>query len=689
MLLSRNLDDQRFEEIVREAEGRLPWICPVWTDHNSHDPGITILELMAWFKETQQYEINRVGPETARKLLELTGIRLRPERAAMCALEIPKDAPGRAPYSPLETPEGVAFELMEEIPEKRSALVRALIGRPGGKETVDVTGMLYDDSIIQPFEFGGERGSALLLDFSERPKDALRIWFRIEEPESAPRNEPDADTELPRTLVWELPGAGRVTPLSDETLALSRTGCVTLPSPASWMPEADGSFRVKLWQEEAGCEERVRFNTLSVSRYLAVQTESRARAYRFTAKPQKKHVADVRSAQTRNAETAVFLRTEKGWEQVSDYRLQRERDGVRITLDTSSAAKDGKENLLIACLDPVRLHDLLFDAVGRPGESFWLNLGGKRVLTEHLTLMCQTLCEDGVVRPALWHCVDDLSVCGPRDCVFVFDRKRETISVGDGAHGALIVPGSGAVMVTEELVSLCGEGNIPANAQLRFTEDGTVVNNTAAHGGCEAETVAEGRGRLLRRLKETRKCVSEQDYEYHALHTPGLRVAGARAIPGFDVRKKHQKTPACVSVAVLPAGDDETPIPDRRFLDAVSRQLERCRHVCIRTEAIPVRYAKLAIDVCLRGGQGFRKEIVEEAIRTFFAPSGARIGAPADRDELSAMLQKLPGVLQVDSVEFRGLDQNSYQTTAGDLTVMPDTILHLVRTAVSLTKDRR
>ena len=53
MLLSRNLDDQPFEDIVREAEGRLPWLCPVWTDHNAHDPGITILELMAWFKETQ------------------------------------------------------------------------------------------------------------------------------------------------------------------------------------------------------------------------------------------------------------------------------------------------------------------------------------------------------------------------------------------------------------------------------------------------------------------------------------------------------------------------------------------------------------------------------------------------------------------------------------------------------------
>ena len=62
MLISRDLDDQRFADIVREAEGRLPWLCPSWTDYNAHDPGITILELMAWFKETLQYETNRIGP---------------------------------------------------------------------------------------------------------------------------------------------------------------------------------------------------------------------------------------------------------------------------------------------------------------------------------------------------------------------------------------------------------------------------------------------------------------------------------------------------------------------------------------------------------------------------------------------------------------------------------------------------
>ena len=59
LLRSRNLDDQTYAQIVEAAEGRLPWLCPEWTDHNAHDPGITVLELLAWYKELQQYHMER------------------------------------------------------------------------------------------------------------------------------------------------------------------------------------------------------------------------------------------------------------------------------------------------------------------------------------------------------------------------------------------------------------------------------------------------------------------------------------------------------------------------------------------------------------------------------------------------------------------------------------------------------
>ena len=85
MLNARNLDDQTYEQIVRTAEGRLPWLCPAWTDHNAHDPGITILELMAWYKEMQQYHMNQFTDELRCKLLKLVGISRRPAAPAAWA----------------------------------------------------------------------------------------------------------------------------------------------------------------------------------------------------------------------------------------------------------------------------------------------------------------------------------------------------------------------------------------------------------------------------------------------------------------------------------------------------------------------------------------------------------------------------------------------------------------------------
>src|SRR5436190_23865433 len=45
------------------ADGYLP---PDWTDHNTHDPGITITALASWLTEENLYRLNSL-PEAARK----------------------------------------------------------------------------------------------------------------------------------------------------------------------------------------------------------------------------------------------------------------------------------------------------------------------------------------------------------------------------------------------------------------------------------------------------------------------------------------------------------------------------------------------------------------------------------------------------------------------------------------------
>ena len=230
--------------------------------------------------------------------------------------------------------------------------------------------------------------------------------------------------------------------------------------------------------------------------------------------------------------------------------------------------------MLIVCQDPRFTPDMLFDTIGRPGEELYLNLDGQTVLPQNFRLLCQTLQPDGRVSPAVWHCVDDLYACGPRDRAFVYDPLREIISFGNGQYGSMVVPGQGSVMVMDLTVSRCSLGNVPADAGLYFEGTGNTVGNAAACGGRDPESLTEAGDRLLRQLRHTSKCLSAADYEEQARRTPGLRVAAAKALPDYDPQAPvGARGQAMVTVVVLPASDAARPMPDARFLDAVDRQL--------------------------------------------------------------------------------------------------------------------
>jgi hypothetical protein len=56
-----NLDDRTFDELVAEMRSRIPPHAPEWTNHNPSDPGITLLELFAFFGDALMYRIDRVS----------------------------------------------------------------------------------------------------------------------------------------------------------------------------------------------------------------------------------------------------------------------------------------------------------------------------------------------------------------------------------------------------------------------------------------------------------------------------------------------------------------------------------------------------------------------------------------------------------------------------------------------------
>jgi hypothetical protein len=69
------LDTIEFDQLVEQARGDIPRYAPDWTDHNLHDPGMTLIDLLAWIVDQQVYRAGFVGGRHHRAFAALLGQR--------------------------------------------------------------------------------------------------------------------------------------------------------------------------------------------------------------------------------------------------------------------------------------------------------------------------------------------------------------------------------------------------------------------------------------------------------------------------------------------------------------------------------------------------------------------------------------------------------------------------------------
>ena len=73
MLPLPDLAARRWRDLVDEGVTLLPRYAPGWTDYNATDPGITLLELVAWLVEAGLYRADRVPDRHRRAFLRALG----------------------------------------------------------------------------------------------------------------------------------------------------------------------------------------------------------------------------------------------------------------------------------------------------------------------------------------------------------------------------------------------------------------------------------------------------------------------------------------------------------------------------------------------------------------------------------------------------------------------------------------
>ncbi|MEO8153903.1 MAG: putative baseplate assembly protein [Rhizobacter sp.] len=607
------LDTLRYDALLREATDLLPYRAPNWTDHNAHDPGITLLELFAWAAEANSYRLDRIPTRSERAFLRLLGYPMRPAQVARTVLAF--EAQGAAVQMPAAVQvsnanAGTRFQTGTPFDVVTARIVALLTSSASGWAAHDTaSGFLplgakpaVDDALYIGFDraLAPVGGRVRLFMLSDDPARDENTWAELHAEHRRVRRCGSGHagerrfplrssasrsmwTHHGALVAWEyfngtswqtLPG------LCDATRALSLSGPLRFRVPADMQPgnvpgQASPWFiRCRLRCGEYDCAPRL--SALLLNAVLA------------------RHAAD---------EPVLALG-------ISNGQAQQRFDLSR---------------------DPI--------------------VPGSTQLT--LTL------PDGT--PSAWEERPDFDRSGSLARHHVIDPAWGQIVFGDGRAGR--VPEASATVSARWKTGGGPSGNVSAKAITvpPATLPITVQQPVAAWGGAEAETLGAAKARAVRAIAQARCAVTLQDFEHAAMRVPGAPVARAHAVPEFDPKLGCLAVAGCVTLVVVSPCVRSQPDPTPALCRAVRCYLDSRRPVATEVQVSGPEWKEIAVKAVLRARRGIAvASLRAEAARridAFFDPleggpdgTGWPFGRAVFRTEVMALLDTLPGVLAIEGL---------------------------------------
>jgi len=254
------IDDRRYDDIVEELKVRIarytPEWQPVWNDYNDSDPGITLAQLLAWLSEMLLYRMGKVPELNYLKFLELIGMELLAAQPARVDVMFPVTDTATVPYVDVPPRTQVSANADDGGPPlvyETDKSARALTARVMSVQVLDAgihRDFTGDDAALQPYPPFGELAladAALVLGFGypaayPTPEAFPSTTFDLSIYAQGDGTAAPVVTCGPASMVfpsatvqwecWNGTDWQRIDALRDTTVAFTRSGLVTLRTPA-------------------------------------------------------------------------------------------------------------------------------------------------------------------------------------------------------------------------------------------------------------------------------------------------------------------------------------------------------------------------------------------------------------------------------------------------------------------------
>jgi len=592
--LAPNLFDRRFNDLMEMGRARLPGLAPDWTDYNAHDPGITLMELLAWVAEAQLYSLGRMRRDERTAYAALLGVVPRgtePARGLIWPDRLDPNAPGATfSQSVVIAADAVVSMLDVDTPTFRPAA--KLLWIPGRVRRL--TSRLADGKVMD-YTTINERGGPAFQPFGNiaGKNDVLEMEFECRGDGLFPEKRSDADAAFwPIGIRADKPLAGAA--VGDTTRHSSLTATLVTP---------DERIPLGITSDSSDGMLRSGFLLLDLS---AVKRSSRI----FT----------------------IEFRSPSGFERPP--RL------LRI------------EPNVVPVVQGLPVPDEVHVSNGNPDWSFQLELPGLRFAPSESPVRIEL--RDGYTnrrtewKPAL------LAKSGPNDEVYEFDATTQRVAFGNGVNGR--IPPKDATMLASYSVSDGDRGGVAANRKWRVGgfAGSFGVNIDAVAGGDAPSDWVDERREARRRARDDHALVSSDDIVSAALNLPLLEVTRAWLLRP-DEKAPRTNTVTLVAMRARAPGDEPGNTPETaRWLEAIRRRLAPNMPMATRVVVRAPQYVDFSIVATIEVSAGRDpssvKTAVEQELKSRLALTGVgarHAGVSVTRRDVTAWIRVVDGVRRI------------------------------------------
>jgi len=593
------LDDTTFETLAELGRSLIPAYAPDWTDHNIHDPGIMLIELMAWVAEAQIYSLSRMRRDERTAYAGLMGLQARGPRPSK-GLVWPD--PER-PWSPLQIADGVLARATAITPDYMQApafrIARDIRLTPAA--LVDIRSEFADGRRPSWIRINNEDGGSYL-PFGPAPAPGDRLVLAF----TGPLFAGNASDATPLSIGVELAGDPAPAHPARGTPAATH-GPVRL---AAMLEDSAGRRPVELVEDMTRGLTRSGVLLLRIPRPVDTAWE-----------------LIIESA------TGAFLLPPRV-QRIAANVLPVEQAGTAF--EEIGAFGTGRPDQVYELQNP----DLSYGA-GEPDLDVQIS---ERLEWKH------------------WRAVADLSTEGPGSRAFVFDPIARTLRFGNGINGAIPELGAAIQLHYPVSAGARGNLPARIPWQIAGTNVAFGTNSKPTAGGEAARDLAALQSIARSDLRGQRPIVNRGDLEQAARSCADLKVTRAQEIVTAAIGRRYPQGTR-VLLAVGPHDADQPQRESADWLEEIRARLAPHLPLGQRLMVIAPRYVDVRITAELIAAPKADPAAVQQAaIETLKAETALVADMPGGkawplgRDlaplSVAGWLRKVAGVAQVKALRL-------------------------------------